>query len=218
MKDKQIISKKRVTDHGEVFTSEREVKAMLDLVKMESFSVDSRCLEPACGTGNFLIELLERKLSIVKNEYSKNQSEFEFFSAKAISSLYGIDILEDSIQYTRKRLFKSFDTLYRSLFNNNINQEYLDSINFILEKNIIWGDALTYMTPEENPKPIIFSEWSFLKRGYIKRKDYTLKNLLDNSSIKSLPLFSDAGDDIVIPNALKEYPASYILDIVKEIS
>ena len=73
MKDKQIISKKRVTDHGEVFTSEREVKAMLDLVKMESFSVDSRCLEPACGTGNFLIELLERKLSIVKNEYSKNQ-------------------------------------------------------------------------------------------------------------------------------------------------
>ena len=216
MEDKQIISRKRVADHGEVFTSKREVKAMLDLVKMESFSVDSRCLEPACGTGNFLIELLERKLSIVKGDYAKNQSEFEFFSAKAISSLYGIDILEDSIEYTRKRLFKSFDSLYRSLFGDNINEKFLESINFILERNIIWGDALTYMTPEENPKPIIFSEWSFLKKGYVKRKDYTLKNLLDNSSIKSLPLFSDAGDDIVIPNALKEYPVSDLLEIVKE--
>lgn len=216
MKDRQIISKKRVADYGEVFTSEREVKAMLDLVKMESFSIDSRCLEPACGTGNFLIELLERKLSMVKNEYGKNQSEFEFFSAKAISSLYGIDILKDSIQYTRKRLYKSFSSIYISLFNNNINEEFLKSIKFILEKNIIWGDVLTYMTPEENPKPIVFSEWSFIKRGYIKRKDYSLKNLLNNSSVKSLPLFSDAGDEILIPNALKEYPVSDLLQIFKE--
>lgn len=216
MKDRQIISKKRVADYGEVFTSEREVKAMLDLVKMESFSIDSRCLEPACGTGNFLIELLERKLSMVKNECGKNQSEFEFFSAKAISSLYGIDILKDSIQYTRKRLYKSFCSIYSSLFSNNINEEFLKSIKFILEKNIIWGDVLTYMTPEKNPKPIVFSEWSFIKRGYIKRKDYSLKNLLNNSSVKSLPLFSDAGDEILIPNALKEYPVSDLLQIFKE--
>ena len=89
----QVKSKKRVADHGEVFTSEREVNAMLDLVKQETERIDSRFLEPACGTGNFLVEILNRKLKIVKYRYKKSQLEFERNAIIAISSIYGVDIL-----------------------------------------------------------------------------------------------------------------------------
>ena len=72
MKRSQTKSKQRVADHGEVFTSEREVNAMLDLVKHETERIDSRFLEPACGNGNFLAEILRRKLNVVKRRYGKN--------------------------------------------------------------------------------------------------------------------------------------------------
>ena len=74
---KQVKSKKRVTDHGEVFTAASEVNAMLDLVKHETERIDSRFLEPACGNGNFLIEILKRKLHIVEGRYSKSQLDYE---------------------------------------------------------------------------------------------------------------------------------------------
>ncbi|WP_304063639.1 hypothetical protein [Pedobacter glucosidilyticus] len=92
----QVKSKKRVTDHGEVFTSQREVSAMLDLVKHETERIDSRFLEPTCGNGNFLAEVLRRKLEIVNSRYSKNQVEWERYSIMAVSSIYGVDILEDN--------------------------------------------------------------------------------------------------------------------------
>ena len=76
----QVKSKKRVADHGEVFTAEREVNAMLDLVKQETERIDSRFLEPACGDGNFLTEVLKRKLIVVENRYRKSQLEFERYS------------------------------------------------------------------------------------------------------------------------------------------
>ena len=94
---KQVVSKKRVADHGEVYTSEREVNAMLDLVKQETERIDSRFLEPACGTGNFLTEILARKLRVVESRYRKSQLEYERASIQAISSIYGIDILEDNV-------------------------------------------------------------------------------------------------------------------------
>ena len=99
----QVKTKKRVTDHGEVFTSEREVNAMLDLVKQETQLIDSRFLEPACGNGNFLAEILRRKLEIVERRYKKSQLEYERYSITAISSIYGIDILEDNVQECRER-------------------------------------------------------------------------------------------------------------------
>jgi len=110
--DNQVKSKKRVTDHGEVFTSEREVNAMLDLVKQETERIDSRFLEPACGTGNFLVEILRRKLKIVENRYKKSQLEFESYTVIAISSIYGVDILEDNVVECRNRLFEIFDEKY----------------------------------------------------------------------------------------------------------
>ena len=104
-------SKQRVADHGEVFTAEREVNAMLDLVKQETDRNVSRFLEPACGTGNFLTEILTRKLAIVEKRYRRNQLDFERYSIIAISSMYGVDILEDNIAECRERLFDIFNKI-----------------------------------------------------------------------------------------------------------
>ena len=103
--DTQVRSKKRVTDHGEVFTNDREVNAMLDLVKHETERIDARFLEPACGNGNFLAEVLRRKLNVVEQRYSKSQIEWERYAVIAVSSIYGVDILEDNTQECRERLF-----------------------------------------------------------------------------------------------------------------
>src|SRR5271156_1634216 len=102
--DKQVVSKQRVLDHGEVLTSNREVNAMLDLVKQEVERIDSRFLEPACGNGNFLTAILERKLRVVENRYGKSQLDYERYAILAMSSIYGIDILEDNVQQCRHRL------------------------------------------------------------------------------------------------------------------
>jgi SAM-dependent methyltransferase len=110
--EKQVISKQRVTDHGEVFTNQREVNAMLDLVKQETERIESRFLEPACGTGNFLAEILDRKLQVVQMRYGKVQLEYERNAVLAISSIYGVDILEDNIQECRDRLFNIFNQKY----------------------------------------------------------------------------------------------------------
>ena len=119
----QVVSKKRVADHGEVYTSKREVNAMLDLVKNETERIESRFLEPACGTGNFLTEILDRKLAVVHSRYGKNQLEYERYALLAVSSLYGIDILEDNIKECQTRLFNSFEQPYTALFKDTVQQE-----------------------------------------------------------------------------------------------
>ena len=102
MMENHVVSKKRVTDHGEVYTRKREVNAMLDLVQQETERIDSRFLEPACGTGNFLVEILERKLRVVDRRYRRSQIEHERYTLLAVSSLYGIDLLEDNVRECRK--------------------------------------------------------------------------------------------------------------------
>lgn len=101
----QVKSKERVADHGEVFTNEREVNAMLDMVKQETERIDSRFLEPACGDGNFLAEILRRKLAIVKQRYSKSMSEYEKYCFVAVASIYGVELLQDNATDCRSRLF-----------------------------------------------------------------------------------------------------------------
>jgi hypothetical protein len=110
----QVKSKKRVNDHGEVLTSEREVNAMLDLVKDETERIDSRFLEPACGDGNFLAEILRRKLQAVKNSYNNNHLEHEKYAILAFTSIYGIDILLDNVEDCISRLFNIFNDEYIS--------------------------------------------------------------------------------------------------------
>src|SRR5229473_3650706 len=104
-----VRTKKRVSDHGEVLTGQTEVNAMLDLVKHETERIDSRFLEPACGDGNFLTVILERKLAVVEKRYGKSQLDFERYSVLAVSSIYGIDILHDNVRDCRRRLFEVFE-------------------------------------------------------------------------------------------------------------
>ncbi len=209
--EKQVISRKRVADHGEVYTSSREVNAMLDLVKHETERIESRFLEPACGTGNFLSEILTRKLTIVEKRYKKSQLEYERYSILAVSSIYGIDILEDNVLECRKRLADSFIERYVMLFKKTSKAECIHSIKYILEKNIIWGDALSLQTVGDNPKPIVFSEWSPVNGSMIKRRDFAFHGLLTHEAIRETPLFSDLGDDVFIPEPVMEYPVVHFL-------
>lgn len=211
--ENQVISKKRVADHGEVYTGNREVNAMLDLVKSETERIESRFLEPACGTGNFLTEILERKLRIVESRYNKSQLEYERNAVLAVSSIYGIDILEDNVQQCRQRLFGIFDLNYLRLFKSKTNDNCRESVRYILERNIIHGDALSLKTGGDNPKPIVFSEWSPVNGSMLKRRDFTFHGLLEHASIKELPLFSDLGEDVFIPTPKKEYPLIHFLEV-----
>lgn len=211
--EKQVVSKKRVADHGEVYTSKREVNAMLDLVKQETERIDSRFLEPACGTGNFLAEILERKLCVVETRYGKSQLEYERNAVLAVSSIYGIDILEDNVVECRKRLFNIFDQKYTSLFKKVAKEECRNAVQYILERNIIQGDALTLKTVGDNPQPIVFSEWSLVNGSMLKRRDFTFHGLLNHEVWKGLPLFSDLGEDVFIPTPEKEYPAFHFMRV-----
>ena len=181
-KNKQIKSKKRVTDHGEVFTNEKEVKAMCDLVNNETQRIDSRFLEPACGDGNFLAEILERKLIVVKRKYKKSPMDFEKNSLLAISSLYGVDILIDNVIACRERLFKIWDKEYKAVCKKECNEDMRESIRFIISKNIVCGNALTLCEVDENGKdtnePILFSEWGFVTGPLLARSEYTFAYIL----------------------------------------
>jgi len=213
LNETQVVTKQRVADHGEVLTGKREVNAMLDLVKSETERIDSRFLEPACGTGNFLTEILERKLRVVEARYGKSQLDFERYAILAVSSIYGIDIQEDNVQQCRHRLFGIFDLNYLRLFKNKTNDDCRESVRFILERNIIHGDALSLKTGGDNPKPIVFSEWSPVNGSMLKRRDFTFHGLLEHASMKELPLFSDLGEDVFIPTPEKEYPLTRFLEV-----
>ena len=146
---KQVKSKKRVADHGEVFTNEREVNAMLDLVKHETERIDSRFLEPACGNGNFLAEVLRRKLKVVDQRYGNIQMDWERYAVIAVSSIYGVDILEDNAKECRERLYNIFDDFYTSLFKDKCKEECKRSIRLLFDRNILWGDALDFTNKDD---------------------------------------------------------------------
>lgn len=212
---KQIISKERVVDHGEVFTNKREVNAMLDLIKQETERIDSRFLEPACGTGNFLVEILERKLNVVETRYKKSQLEFERNAITAVSSIYGVDILEDNVEACRDRLLGIFTKYYINHYKKDFNEELLKSAQFILSKNIIWGDALTMKTIEKSP--ITFSEWSAVNGSLIKRRDFQLAKLLENIEYDDdeMNLFSDHKEPVFIPQPVAEFPLTHFLNLIE---
>lgn len=198
---KQIKSKNRVQEYGEVFTNEREVKAMCDLVKEETERIDSRFLEPACGDGNFLVEILNRKLDVVKKKYKKSPLDYEKNAVLAISSIYGVDILIDNVLACRERLFRIWDKAYKSVCKNDCNDLTRDAVKFILEKNIVCGNALTLCCVDENgkdtDKPIVFSEWAFITGSMLQRSDYTFAELLakDESDTKTQTSFLDKDTD-----------------------
>ena len=223
---KQVKSKQRVADHGEVFTAEREVNAMLDLVKQETERIDSRFLEPACGDGNFLPEILRRKLAVVKANYRRNPADYEKYAVIAVTSIYGIDILQDNVEACRERLFGIWNEEYTANCKKEANDECRETLSFNLSRNILCGNALTLKQVDsqgqDTEQPIIFSEWSVVLGSTVKRRDFRLDVLMRenedaNHYDTQLSLFSDdtSGfdnwevDPIThqpIPKSIKEYP------------
>ena len=205
----QVKSKKRVTDHGEVFTNQREVNAMLDLVKHETERIDSRFLEPACGDGNFLAEVLRRKLVVVDSRYSKSQVEWERYSVIAVSSIYGVDILEDNAEECRERLLGIYKDWYSKKF-KQVNDDCIRSVRFLLSRNILWGDALDFTNPETK-QPIIFSEWSSVNGSMMKRRDYMFKFLVEKTH--QFSMFNDEGQSGSIDEPVKDFPLIHFLKL-----
>lgn len=197
----QIKSKQRVADHGEVFTREQEVNAMLDLVKNETLRIESRFLEPACGDGNFLIQILKRKLDVVAKNYRTSQREYEFYAVLALCSIYGVELLEDNVKTCRKRLFSYIVLQYETELSRLPGEAFLNTLEFILRLNIVHGDALT-MRYTESSEPLHFSQWSpvpFPRRFSLKRHDFQYQYLVDN-----------AGSPY---QSLQEFKGRYFLDI-----
>ena len=188
--EKQIKSRQRVADHGEVYTAEREVKAMCDLVSDECSRIDSRFLEPACGDGNFLAEILSRKLAAVKKKYKKSVIDYEKNALLAVSSIYGVDILADNVSVCRERLFKIWRKEYKSIVKTAYSEDTERSVRFILSKNIVCGNALTLMCVDENgidtDTSIIFSEWAFIMGANMQRQDFTFSELLNRADEQTL--------------------------------
>jgi hypothetical protein len=177
-----VKSKQRVADHGEVFTPAWLVDAMLDLVKEESERIDSRFLEPACGSGNFLVRILQRKLATVQLKYGKNEFERQHYALLALMCIYGIELLPDNIAECRANVLKIFadylkleesDALYRAA-------------SYVLSQNLVQADALTMRTP--NGQPILFAEWGYLGKGKFQRRDFRYDSLTQSAA------FRQAGD------------------------
>ncbi len=183
-----IKSKKRVADHGEVFTPAWMVEAMLDLVKDETERIDSRFLEPACGDGNFLTQILRRKLAAVELKYGESDFERRHYALLGLMCVYGIELLADNIADCRANLLAIFaeylalapsDALYRAAY-------------YVLLQNLVHGDALTMRT--HSGPPITFAEWGYLGKGRFQRRDFRYDSLAQSSAYNvEGSLFADVG-------------------------
>lgn len=207
---KQTKSKERVRQHGEVFTAEREVKAMCDLVKDETERIDSRFLEPACGDGNFLAEILMRKLAVVKRKYGRSHLDYEKNAVLAASSIYGVDILLDNVIACRERIFIIWNKEYKAVCKKDCNDQTREAVKFILLRNIVCGNALTLKCVDENvndtDEPIVFSEWAFVTASQLQRSDYTFAELLAQNNEQQPSLIPRASDEGTF---LKKYVTHY---------
>ncbi|MBA3758768.1 SAM-dependent DNA methyltransferase [Candidatus Saccharibacteria bacterium] len=211
-----IKSKERVRDQGEVFTSEREVSSMLGLVQHETERIESRFLEPACGDGNFLAPILERKLELVAKKYKKSQLEYERTVLIAIGSIYGVEFLKDNVKLCQKRLYNLFLADYKKLFGRRVKPAICDSAEAIIKRNILWGDALSLTTPDEKAEHIVFSEWSRpFNDSRIKRHDYYFHELTpqEKKDLFSQSIISDEGEEGFIPRPVKSFPLTHITKI-----
>ena len=175
----QIKSRQRVAAHGEVFTAEREVKAMCDLVADECSRIDSRFLEPACGDGNFLAEVLRRKLETCHNKYGTPllRPDYERSSVNAVMSLYGVELLPDNAESCRERLCSRWNEAYTKNCGADAHDVCREVVRYILSANILCGNALNMK--QENGDPIIFAEWSFIDGSLVKRRDFRLDKLIE---------------------------------------
>jgi len=203
-----IKSKDRVVDHGEVFTPAWMVEAMLDLVKAETERIDSRFLETACGSGNFLIKVLQRKLVAVELRYGKNDFEKRHYALLGLMCMYGIELLADNIAECRSNVLEIFAE-YLKLDGSD---ELYRAASYVLSQNLVHGDALTMRN--NNGNPIAFAEWGYLGKGKFQRRDFRFDDLTLSSAFNSEgSLFAQLGrHELFTPT--KTYPAMTVGDLV----
>lgn len=200
-------SKQRVTDHGEVFTPAWMVEAMLDLVKDESERIDSRFLETACGNGNFLVQVLRRKLVAVELKFGKSDFEKQHYALLALMCIYGIELLADNIAECRANVLE----ILAKYLNLNESADLYRAASYVLSQNLVHGDALTMRTRDD--RPITFSEWGYLSKGKFQRRAFRLDTLTQSSAF-SAPgsLFSHLGKhEIFTPT--KTYPPMTVREL-----
>jgi hypothetical protein len=173
MPARTAIFRQRIIDHGEVFTPPGLVNDMLELVAHECQRIDSRFLEPACGNGNLLAEVLRRKLSTVDKRNAQNREKWQRDAILAVCSLYGIDLLADNIDACRSRLLDVVNAAHAARFKTPLPDEAARAAGYILSKNVVQGDALTLRTTGN--RPIVFPEWSPVNGSMLKRCDFAYR-------------------------------------------
>lgn len=202
-----VRSKQRVADHGEVFTPDWMVEDMLNLVKAESERIDSRVLEPACGSGNFLVPVLERKLATVEARYGKSEFERNHYALLALMCTYGIELLADNAAECRENLLK----IFAKFGPTTPGDAWHRAAETVLAANIVQGDALSMTTSAG--EPITFAEWSYLGRGKFQRRDFLYDNLTQRASFEGT--LWDYLEEHEIFNPIREYPAMTVEEVAK---
>lgn len=172
--EKLVKSRQRVADHGEVFTPRWLVDDMLDLVKGEAERIDARFLEPACGSGNFLVPILERKLTVVRQRYGKSEFEKRHYALFGLMCIYGIELLADNAAECRENLSGTFARVLKA------DTSLVRAADAVLAVNIVQGDALAMTTA--GGEPIVFPEWGYLGRGRYQRRDFRFDALTQRAA------------------------------------
>jgi len=205
-----VRSAKRVADHGEVFTPAWMVEAMLDLVKDETERIDSRFLEPACGSGNFLVQILKRKILAVELKYGRSDFEKRQYALLGLMCIYGIELLPDNIAECRANLLEIFaeylqlretDDLYRAAF-------------YVLSQNLVHGDAMKMLT--DDGKPLTFAEWGYLGKGKFQRRDFLLASLTQSAAFSAEGSLWANVEKHEIFSPIKTYPPMTVGELATE--
>jgi hypothetical protein len=202
-----VRSKQRVADHGEVFTPASMVNAMLDLVEAETERIDSRFLEPTCGSGNFLVQVLQRKFAAVELKFAKSDFEKRHYALFGLMCIYGIELLPDNIVECRDNLLEILSDYLRL----DESDDLFGAATYVLSQNLVHGDALTMLT--SGGQPITFAEWGYLGKGKFQRRDFRLDSLtLSAAFAEEGSLFADLGKhEIFTPS--RTYPPMTIHDL-----
>ncbi len=202
-------SKQRIADHGEVFTPVWMVEAMLDLVKDECERIDSRFLEPACGNGNFLVRILQRKLAAVELKFRKSAFEKQHYALLALMCTYGIELLADNIAECRANMLEILAD-YLSLQESD---DLYRAASYVLSQNLVHGDAMTMRTSDGGP--ITFAEWGYIGKGKFQRRDFRLDALTQMSALSEKgALFAHVGkQDIFTPT--RTYPPMSVRELAR---
>lgn len=205
-----VKSRQRKSDHGEVFTPAHLVEDMLDLVKNETERTDSRFLEPGCGSGNFLLPVLRRKLEAVEKRHGTNRFEKCHYTLLAVMSVYGIELLDDNVAECRQRLLDEVIGFVGTVCSE---LSIIKATQRVVGLNVVQGDALSMRRP--GGEAITFPEWSYLGKGTYQRRDFRYDTLTQMSSFDQDSLFGDLGNHEIF-TATKEYPAMTMMEIADD--